>query len=411
MYICIMTLKGIKRILFMFGVACVAVLILSYKYISTEDLQGTSLFVQTKNLPQLMMDGQGSLEKFKERQAHLLENCHPNTNFEKNPKFEYVKKRFLLYDSKSNFVFCMVQKIGCTFWRRLFHSLKYKDISDVYTINPEKVHTENLPTLGHLNITEASRVLRSANTAMFVRDPYERIFSAYLDKLYNINRHYMEHLGRDIVKSRKKPTTLSLRCGHDVSFSELIRYLVEQKRKSQEVDEHFSPIHTHCLPCQIKYNFTGKMESFDEDVSEIMTKTGIFQNVSGLMSRKSSISKEINSSIYNSILDAYNTRKSMSQCMTMNEMYGRVWTILQLRGFLNPDLPMPDSPHLTVDMVYREAIKNSDPSRVSEYKHRGLVKMYKTVDRQLLLQFREYVLLDCQLFGYNDRPPYIFSDG
>ncbi|XP_021356455.1 carbohydrate sulfotransferase 11-like [Mizuhopecten yessoensis] len=302
----------------------------------------------------------------------------------------------------------MVQKVGCTFWRRVFYSLKHKEISNIYSINNHKVHDKHIPTLGQFDVIEAKRVLRSATTAMFVREPYERAFSGYLDKLHTINPNYMKNLGRPIIKMmRKNATTKSLNCGHDVTFTELIRYLVEQKRNGQllNIDHHFSPIYTHCLPCDIKYDFIGKMESFDEDTSYVMSKTNMFQNKSISMSKNASIIDDL----YTKMIDAFNAQKTMSDCMTLREMYGRVWRTLQLRGLVNPDVPMPDSQNVTLDMMLREAVKVSDPSRVSEYKHEGFVKMYKTVDRQLLLEFREYVLKDCKLFGYDDKPPDLFS--
>ncbi|OWF41300.1 hypothetical protein KP79_PYT13137 [Mizuhopecten yessoensis] len=99
----------------------------------------------------------------------------------------------------------------------------------------------------------------------------------------------------------------------------------------------------------------------------------------------------------------------MAHCMPWRAMYTRAWRTLQIRGLINPQAPVPDSPDMTMDMLFHEAVKVSDPARVSEYKHRFLIGMYRTLDKQLLERFRQYVLPDCRLFGYDDRPSYLFD--
>ncbi|XP_060062736.1 carbohydrate sulfotransferase 9-like [Ylistrum balloti] len=317
-----------------------------------------------------------------------------------------IKGEYFLYNPKHNFVFCMVQKVGCTFWRRVFHLLTHNETSNLYSIDHFKVHSESIPTLGRFNLSEARSVLQSSTSALFTRDPYERVLSGYLDKIFAVNTYYMTHLGRPIIKMLRRNES-NTTCGHDVTFTEFVQYILNMKKNGveQEIDHHFTPMYTHCLPCDVKYDFVGRMESFDEDSSFLFRKIGLFLNRTILMKKTDSISADIRLKFR----EAFNAANTFSKCMTLKEMYGRVWTTLQLRGMVNPDVPMPYSPNATMDMIQQAAVRASDPSRVSEFKRRGFINMYKTLDRRLLEGLREYVLLDCKIFGYNDRPAEIFS--
>ncbi|XP_033729569.1 carbohydrate sulfotransferase 11-like isoform X2 [Pecten maximus] len=346
-------------------------------------------------------------DSFEDRRNHLRKTCDSMPKFKQSGTLVSLKGQYLLYDSKHDFVFCMVQKIGCTFWRRVFHLLTH-NISDLYSIDNYKVHQETLPSLERLHINKTGRILQSATTALFVREPYERAVSGYLDKLFAINSYYMETLGRQIVRmTRKNASVEALTCGHDVTFTEFIQYILEMKRKNkiESIDHHFTPIYIHCSPCAVKYDFIGRMENFQEDTTAIFKQTGIFRNRTISMEIKDFMGDEIRITFKEVLV----TRKALSHCMTLPEMYGRAWKTLQLRGIINPDVPMPSSQNVTLEMLHREAVEANDPSRVSEYKHGAFVNLYKTLDRKLLEEFREYLLPDCKLFGYNDRPPELFS--
>ncbi|XP_033728685.1 carbohydrate sulfotransferase 11-like [Pecten maximus] len=385
-----------------------AVLAIWYFGINTKVMNTRKFWGNHTTLSHLSEKKQIRWDSFEDRRNHLRKTCDSMPKFRQNGTLLSLKRKYLLYDSKHDFVFCMVQKIGCTFWRRVFHLLTQVNISDLYSIDHYKVHFENLPSLERLDINKMRRILHSATTAMFVREPYERAVSGYLDKLFAINSYYMETLGRQIVRmTRKNASVEALTCGHDVTFTEFIQYILKMKRQNniQNIDHHFTPIYIHCSPCAVKYDFIGRMETFEEDTKAIFEKTGIFRNRTITMEMKDSIVDDIR----NKFKEVFMARKALSHCMTLPEMYGRVWKTLQLRGIINPDIPMPSSRNVTLEVLHREAVEANDPSRVSEYKHRAFVNLYKTLDRKLLKEFREYVLPDCKLFGYNDRPSELFS--
>ena len=55
---------------------------------------------------------------------------------------------------------------------------------------------------------------------MFTREPYSKLLSGYIDKLFAPNPYFWNVIGRFIIqKFRKYPSLRSLECGHDVTFT------------------------------------------------------------------------------------------------------------------------------------------------------------------------------------------------
>jgi len=106
---------------------------------------------------------------------------------------------------------------------------------------------------------------KNSTTIMFVRDPYERLFSAWLDKLYNPNVYFWQSLGNKIRGINNEKV-----CTHNVTFSEFVEYIGKQIESGKCLDGHFSQSVQHCDPCRFNYTFIGKYETFKEDTIGIV---------------------------------------------------------------------------------------------------------------------------------------------
>ena len=101
---------------------------------------------------------------------------------------------------------------------------------------------------------------------IFIKDPYTRLFSGWLDKFYDINPYWWRFGKTIIARERKNAKNHSLECGHDVQFNEFVHFFAKDvKEKGCGVDGHFSPSYKHCLPCGLPYNFIGKYETLKDD--------------------------------------------------------------------------------------------------------------------------------------------------
>jgi len=307
----------------------------------------------------------------------------------------------------------MVEKVGCTFWRRIFYLMDHpKNVS--VTVNPfivphYFVHTKHLlPTLDKYNDTETYGIINKSTSVMFVREPYERAYSGYVDKLFSINRFYWKEDGRRAIRLvRNNASKISLQCGHDLTFKEFIQYVVRAKTKGLRIDTHFSSMHSHCHPCDLNISYIGKMETFNEDAKYLIEKFHLFGNATLENIKKGTTVDNIRLVLE----DTIGSRTSLNKCLTLDEMVERAWETLKLRGLIEPEAPIPDVDlnTVTVNSFLKLAIQYSHVDKVSEYKRRQLVKLYQTVDDTLIEKFRNFILQDSKLFGYDDRPSYIFT--
>ena len=176
------------------------------------------------------------------------------------------KGNFYLYE-QNHVAYCEVPKNGCTFWKRILRFLNKdfppgsKNISKPSDIPRRFTHLGGFKTTPTFKLGQRDEVKLQKMTNSFIvaRDPYSRLWSAYLDKIFlpdfwNVGQYV-------VLAERREPKTLSLKCGYDVTFPEFIRFSVRR----HSVDSHFAPINTICNPCRTKFKFIGKQETFVSD--------------------------------------------------------------------------------------------------------------------------------------------------
>ena len=108
---------------------------------------------------------------------------------------------------------------------------------------------------------------------LVVRHPFERVMSAYMDKLEDYQRdlkyrggYYYAMYGADIVakfrqKYQEKFPKNPLFMKKEPSFVEFVDFLIETP--ITKYDEHWKPHFILCPPCHFKFDVIVKMETFD----------------------------------------------------------------------------------------------------------------------------------------------------
>lgn len=111
---------------------------------------------------------------------------------------------------------------------------------------------------------------------MVVRHPFERILSAYRDKLENSTAgrehgtvHFYEKYGKKIVakyRPSSKANTYSL---IEPTFEEFVQYLIDTDL-SLYADDHWIPYYLFCTPCLINYDVIVHFETIEQDVQLLL---------------------------------------------------------------------------------------------------------------------------------------------
>jgi len=109
--------------------------------------------------------------------------------------------------------------------------------------------------------------------------------------------------------------------------------------------------------------------------------------------------------------DTLQSRKTLRRCLLPDQIIKRAWDTLKVRGFIKPEAPVPIVNHssVTVEILLQTALIFSHSDKVSEYKKAQIFKLYQTLDDKLIENFRNFIMKDSLLFGYDDRPTYIFK--
>ena len=104
----------------------------------------------------------------------------------------------------------------------------------------------------------------------FVRNPFTRILSAYLDKIQN-NDVQLNTLRRELAQMKGcEPKDVD---GREVTFVEFLK-AVKQKPGPAKVDRHFR-LQSHDVAADIvPYDIIGRFEKFDADATEVLKKIG-----------------------------------------------------------------------------------------------------------------------------------------
>ena len=122
------------------------------------------------------------------------------------------------------------------------------------------------------DVNQIQRYWQNFTSFFIVRHPFDRLVSAYRNKLENRNVHdgfYFQSLyGQTIVK--KYRTRAHLEAEHieniqkvEPTFKEFVKYLINTK--IQQFDDHWKPMWLYCNICRFKYNFILKFENLEKE--------------------------------------------------------------------------------------------------------------------------------------------------
>ncbi|XP_053381724.1 carbohydrate sulfotransferase 11-like [Mercenaria mercenaria] len=312
--------------------------------------------------------------------------------------------------------YCPITKIGSTFWKRVLTVMG----SHGKHLSPFEISLGQVKLLKVKDFSETElKTLKETGTSfMFVRDPYARLFSGYENKIYHANLVYWKAIGRQVVRVvRNSDDDVYKIFGFDVTFLEFIKYILYLSESKKNIDAHFTPMVKSCDPCLTHFHYIGKMETFKDDADFLISKwQNEFENVT---IKFGDFEKE-------SILDTakgrirflFDTKKILNEIKFpfVNIML-RTWRDLQMRGYISKHIEFPFKDTNVSEITkedYIEAVKKAldaavDYVAVKQQREEALIQFYSQVPLQDMERLRHYVLQDCLLFGYDDRPKKLFD--
>lgn len=192
-----------------------------------------------------------------------------------NPRAKY---RNFIHEPGRNFVFAYVPKVGCTNWKSILrHLAGFEDY-----LNPRLAHDKKNGGLKYLDLTGEDRaLLHDARVPKyaFVRDPYSRVLSAYLNKIASRlplpesaeDEEYFIRVARVIDRFRRRK--LDPAAYPEVNFEVFLLWLRDGLSAFRE-DEHWQKQTVLLRWPRVKYAWLGHFENLAEEAPVLLEKMG-----------------------------------------------------------------------------------------------------------------------------------------
>ncbi|XP_035193063.1 carbohydrate sulfotransferase 8 [Oxyura jamaicensis] len=243
-----------------------------------------SMNSSTFNLPTLKSEDRSnskwkSLYQIQSKRKQIMrETCSKYKSNNRRIITPYHVSRIFVED-KYRVLYCEVPKAGCSNWKRVLMVLNGLAAS-TKDIQHNTVHYGNY--LKRLDGFDRKGIYHRLNTytkMLFIREPFEKLVSAFRDKFEHPNNYYHPVFGKAIIsRYRVNATKEALRTGSGVKFKEFIQYLLDVHRPVG-MDIHWDHVNRLCSPCLIDYDFVGKFESMEEDANFFLHLIGAPQNL------------------------------------------------------------------------------------------------------------------------------------
>ncbi|XP_070174221.1 carbohydrate sulfotransferase 10-like [Littorina saxatilis] len=288
--------------------------------------------------------------------------------------------------------YCPIQKTGSTTWKTIFRSIR------------KAMKARHIPPV-EIDTPPGERDVLFA----FVREPYGRLLSAYVDKLFAPNNLFWHKTGRYIVQNfRPNASQQSLLCGHDVTFPEFVKYVIHAQTTGGHRDGHFIPTHDHCEMCRYPYTYIGHLETLKEDMPFILK--AIHSPVSYNQTFE-------NDTIENSFaIPLRRMRSHVERCMSLDEACRRGWKKLQIRGIIHKSIPFPltreQTRHISAEEMGAVGIaalaRSGEVMERREQKREAAREAYSGLDMADRDKLQRLLAVDCHMFGFDPQPSLVF---
>ena len=227
---------------------------------------------------------------------------------------EKARRRFTLFEhlvvnEKYKVIYCYLPKVSTTNMKRIFLVLEglYSSITQVEMLDRQLVRLNNQ------KFTEEQRQYMLKNFYRFtiVRDPFERLVSAFLHKFRRESDiTIFASLGKPNRNNTKTPIA-----GRNVSFTEFALNAINNP--PWMLNMHWMPYEDLCHPCHVKYDFIGSIDNLDRDVTHAMrqihaneTKHHVIRNSRARTKTKRTTAdslKELSREYFDQLLAVYKT--------------------------------------------------------------------------------------------------------
>ena len=225
-----------------------------------------------------------SQSSFKVNQTVLKKVCKQKSLYLKQEVFRKNFENWLLIHPKYKFAYCHLAKVGSTAWKTILIQL----VSDqemqekLLQMDTNELHSAINPIFSSKNVDASHQKLskflfmEKYFTFVFVRHPLDRLVSAYIDKVLNTKNTYYAYVRKALLQKYS-----------EVNFQNFLRFVLNSMEKCNSqtttclnsIDVHWQPYYQRCEFCDVKYDYIGRLETFNHDVQEVLIQANLTEYI------------------------------------------------------------------------------------------------------------------------------------
>ena len=169
----------------------------------------------------------------------------------------------LRYDIRHKFIYCENFKIASSTWAAHLLKLKHQKSHTRLGAPVREIHRKAKMAYPKLAGNRRKSLKENSTSFVIVRDPFERLLSAFNDKMvahFTSTRPGWETFGKTqrIIRSKYRKKK---RPGLKPTFEEFVAFLVGElhagtkpmKKMTKNINDHWKPVYLNCSPCTERY--------------------------------------------------------------------------------------------------------------------------------------------------------------
>ncbi|XP_015597046.1 carbohydrate sulfotransferase 11 isoform X2 [Cephus cinctus] len=263
-------LAGVRRTVLVAGVLALVILALSNQE-DTNDVHQVIVPEEYLSPEEKLMEQNVMADtevRLAERRKFLAEKCSQegldrpgNDSLHRPNAWEFLVNR------EHHIIWCNIFKAASTSWMYNFNLLAGYSPQFLKTSKtvPMTLARQRYP---RPTAEELARYLNDSISFLIVRHPFERLLSAYRDKLKQSLPHtYHSKIGASIVSHYRPrdPKTGMIQGPKYPLFEEFVAWLLCDWKAGKELDMHWTPVANFCTPCQVRFDVIAKFETLHDD--------------------------------------------------------------------------------------------------------------------------------------------------
>lgn len=322
---------------------------------------------------------------------------------------ESITRMELIYLKEYNLLLKLIPKIGSTFMINALNFLLSKtgNSNKIFKKSRMLVHTKHY---GILKKTFTPSSVEDKRVLIFARNPFSRLFSAFIDKIFIFNNLQLAKIVMKYVNRQSKRT---IDCEMGVGFSDFLTYALYSPSKF--LGGHYTPVSKELsvpVIASARDLIIVKQETFSTDIEYALIQANVEQKKTKALHEILRCRRAVTNvkAIVRTSYVKYRRMGKKSQCLSWRRLAQRLWKSFQIQGYIHERSSFPaddfqggfSDPNTFLKVAFQDMERNPvSGEQRSLQRTQAFTEAYESVSQKLIQEIVEQYREDFSLFQYN----------